>query len=144
MLELVSSETGKPLPETTAKEPRGFGLGTAAVYAPGLGRLWFYEGITLGYRAVYFDFPKDDLVVTAFANSQAPEGKDELPNLAIKLYELAKSSTCPRTWTTTPTGSSEFKEPAGAEQPVEFEAAMHAVRGHRPNAGPSTREEQCS
>lgn len=95
MTELVSSDTGNPIRETTAKEPRGFGLGLAAVYAPGLGHLWFYEGITLGYRAVYFYFPKDDLVITAITNSQAPEGKDELPPLALKLYELVKGQPAP-------------------------------------------------
>jgi D-alanyl-D-alanine carboxypeptidase len=95
MMELVSAETGKPIAETSAKNPNGFGLGLGAVYAPGLGNLWFYEGITLGYRAVYFYFPKDDLVVTAFANSQAPRGKDELPPLALKLYELVKDRTAP-------------------------------------------------
>ncbi len=95
MMELVSSETGKPIRETSAKEPRGFGLGLAAVYVPGLGHLWFYEGMTLGYRAVYFYVPKDDLVVTAITNSQAPEGKDELPPLALHLYELAKGKPAP-------------------------------------------------
>ncbi|WP_191058082.1 serine hydrolase domain-containing protein [Geminicoccus harenae] len=95
MLELVSSETGKPIRETTAEDPRGFGLGVAAAYAPGLGHLWFYEGVTLGYRAVYFYFPEDDLVVTVFANSQAPEGKDELPPLALRLYEIIKDRPAP-------------------------------------------------
>ena len=95
MLELVSLDTGKPIPETTATDPRGFGLGVAAAYAPGLGHLWFYEGITLGYRAVHFYFPKDDLVITVFANSQAPEGKDELPPLALKLYALIKGQPAP-------------------------------------------------
>ena len=94
MLELVSLETGKPIRETTAKDPRGFGLGVAAVYAPGLGHIWFYEGITLGYRAVHFYFPKDDLVVTAFTNSQAPHG-EQLPELALKLYEIVKSVDLP-------------------------------------------------
>jgi D-alanyl-D-alanine carboxypeptidase len=95
MMELVSSDTGKPIRATSAKESRGFGLGLAAVYVPGLGHLWFYEGMTLGYRAVYFYFPKDDLVVTAITNSQAPEGKDELPPLALELYELAKGKPAP-------------------------------------------------
>lgn len=95
MMALVSSETGKPIRATSAKEPRGFGLGLAAVYVPNLGHLWFYEGMTLGYRAVYFYVPKDDLVVAAFANSQAPEGKDELPPLALELYELAKGKPAP-------------------------------------------------
>ena len=95
LLTLVSSETGRPIAQTSAEEPRGFGLGVSQVYAPGLGRIWFYEGITLGYRAVYFYFPTDDLVITAFANSQAPEGKDELPPLALKLYELVKGVDVP-------------------------------------------------
>jgi D-alanyl-D-alanine carboxypeptidase len=95
MMELVSTETGKPIANTSAKEPRGFGLGLAAVYAPGLDHVWFYEGITLGYRAVYFYFPKDDLVITAFANSQVPEVKDELPLVAFRLYELAKDRAAP-------------------------------------------------
>ena len=95
LLTVVSNETGKPIAQATAEDPRAFGLGVAQVYAPGLGLIWFYEGITLGYRAVYFYFPADDLVITVFANSQAPEGKDELPPLALKLYELVKGVGLP-------------------------------------------------
>ncbi|WP_159716098.1 serine hydrolase domain-containing protein [Geminicoccus flavidas] len=95
MLELVSTATGEPIRETTAEDPRGFGLGMAAVHVPGPGQLWFYEGMTLGYRAVYFYFPKDDLVVTAIANSQAPDGQDELPPLALRLYEIVKDRPAP-------------------------------------------------
>ncbi|HEX2529196.1 MAG TPA: serine hydrolase domain-containing protein, partial [Geminicoccus sp.] len=90
MLTLVSSDTGKPIKETNADEPHGFGLGVAQVYGPGLGRVWFYEGMTLGYRVVHFYLPKDDIVVTVAANSQAPDGKDELPQLGIDLYEIIK------------------------------------------------------
>ena len=50
--QIASIKTGKAIAETTAEDNRGFGLGVVQGYDSGLGRYWFYEGQTLGYRAV--------------------------------------------------------------------------------------------
>ena len=67
---LVSLRTGKPIATTTASEPRGFGLGVAQMTMPQLGTVWFYEGMTLGYRMIHIYFPKQDAVIAFGLNSQ--------------------------------------------------------------------------
>jgi D-alanyl-D-alanine carboxypeptidase len=93
MLELVSTETGEPIEETTADDPRGFSLGFAQMFHPTLGRFWMYEGITLGYRTIFAWFPEEDLVVTVSANSQPREGEDRLGGLAARLHDIAFSAS---------------------------------------------------
>ena len=86
LLTLVSSKTGKPIDRTTAEDPRGFALGLAQIYDPTMGRFWFYEGETLGYRAVFAYYPTDDLVVTVFLNSQPAD--DHIGELMSALYAI--------------------------------------------------------
>lgn len=86
LLTLVSSATGKPIEKATAADPRGFSLGLAQLYQPGMGRFWFYEGETLGYRAVFAYYPKDDLVITVFLNSQPSD--DHIGDLMATLYGI--------------------------------------------------------
>ncbi|HKE36716.1 MAG TPA: serine hydrolase domain-containing protein [Candidatus Baltobacteraceae bacterium] len=70
---LVSLKTANPMAEPTADDSRGFGLGVAKMYMPGLGSFWFYEGMTLGYRMVHAYFPKQNVIVALGINSQ-PRG----------------------------------------------------------------------
>ena len=42
------------------------------------GAFWFYEGETLGFRAIFAYWPQYDLLITAAVNSQAPNGEDRL------------------------------------------------------------------
>lgn len=86
LLTLVSSKTGKPIDRATAQDPRAFALGLAQMYDPTMGRFWFYEGETLGYRAVFAYYPEDDLVVTVFLNSQPAE--DHIVELMSALYAI--------------------------------------------------------
>jgi D-alanyl-D-alanine carboxypeptidase len=56
-----------------------FGLDLVQAYSPDLGgAFWFYEGETLGSRAIFAYWPQFDLVITAATNSQPPEGQDRL------------------------------------------------------------------
>jgi D-alanyl-D-alanine carboxypeptidase len=73
MERLVSTETGDPIEHVTKSDPRGFGLGVSQAYFPGLGRVWFYEGITLGYRVLHAYFPNEDVVFVVGVNSQPTE-----------------------------------------------------------------------
>jgi D-alanyl-D-alanine carboxypeptidase len=79
MTKLVSQKTGSPLSEATPDDPRAFGLALGRFYFKDQGGgFWFYEGETLGFRAIFAYWPQYDLLVTAAVNSQAPNGEDRL------------------------------------------------------------------
>jgi len=67
----------------TPEDPRGFGLGVARSLVPSIGKFWYYEGETLGYRMVYAWFPEPDVVLAVGINSQ-PDANE---NHAGKLLE---------------------------------------------------------
>ncbi len=79
MTKLVSQKTGSPLSDATPADPRAFGLALGRFYFKDQGGgFWFYEGETLGFRAIFAYWPQYDLLVTAAVNSQAPNGEDRL------------------------------------------------------------------
>jgi D-alanyl-D-alanine carboxypeptidase len=84
---LVSLRTGKPIATTTASEPRGFGLGVAQMTMPQLGTVWFYEGMTLGYRMIHIYFPKQDAVIAFGLNSQPDSKQNESQKLGLAIYK---------------------------------------------------------
>jgi D-alanyl-D-alanine carboxypeptidase len=86
LMTLVSRKTGKPIVETTADDPGGFGLGVAQMYRPGLGRFWFYEGETLGYRMVHVWLPKQDVIFAFGLNSQPNGNDDQIGELIETIY----------------------------------------------------------
>jgi len=92
LTKLVSTKTGRPIDTTTEGDPRGFGLGVAQMFHPGMGRAWFYEGETLGYRVVFFYLPEEDLVVTLGANSQPPADQDKMGALAVQVHGILKAT----------------------------------------------------
>lgn len=91
-LSLVSTKSGEPISEVTAEDPRGFSLGLVRVFRPELGKLWFYEGETLGYRAAFLFSPEDDILVAAATNSQPSGEQDKLVPMLAKLFALAKQA----------------------------------------------------
>lgn len=90
LLQLVSRRTGRPIAGTTPDDPAGFGLGVAQFYAPGIGPIWVYEGMTLGYRTLLAWFPQEDLVLTMALNSQPPAGENHSSQLMTQLYQIAR------------------------------------------------------
>ncbi|MBV9270730.1 MAG: beta-lactamase family protein [Candidatus Eremiobacteraeota bacterium] len=78
MMTLVSNKTGRPIPGVSAEDPMGFGLGIAEIYDPALGKFWFYQGETLGYRVLHVWFPGNDVVLTVGVNSQPNEKENHL------------------------------------------------------------------
>ena len=86
---LVSTATGEPVDALTEADPRGFGLGLAAALMPE-GRLWFYEGMTLGYRTLYVWFEDDGILVTVQTNSQPDEAVDNLHNAVTAIYAAVR------------------------------------------------------
>jgi len=84
---IVSLKTGKPIATTSAQDPRGFGLGVAQMTTPETGTVWFYEGMTLGYRMVHVYFPKQDAVIAFGLNSQPDSKQNQSGKLAIAIYK---------------------------------------------------------
>jgi D-alanyl-D-alanine carboxypeptidase len=69
LLSLVSTTSGKPIRRTSPKNPDGYGLGVGQQTNSVFGRYWFYEGSTLGFRALHFYFPKSGVIMAMALNS---------------------------------------------------------------------------
>jgi D-alanyl-D-alanine carboxypeptidase len=84
MTTIVSQKTGLPIQEVSADDPSGFGLDLGRIYnAAAGGSLWFYQGTTLGFRAIFAYWPQLDLVITAATNSQPPDGEDQFAPMVV-------------------------------------------------------------
>ncbi|MEJ8572440.1 serine hydrolase domain-containing protein [Microbaculum marinum] len=91
-LSFVSTRTGDPIDDVTAEDPRGFSLGLVRVFNPQVGKVWFYEGETLGYRMAFLFSPESDVLVSAATNSQPAGDEDHLVPMIAKLYDLARQA----------------------------------------------------
>jgi D-alanyl-D-alanine carboxypeptidase len=89
---IVSTKTADPISDVSADDPRGFGLGLARMYRPGLGAFWFYEGMTLGYRVVHAYFPEQNVVIAFGLNSQPPDGKNASGDLVAVVVKTLKAN----------------------------------------------------
>jgi D-alanyl-D-alanine carboxypeptidase len=85
---LISVDTGEPLSKTTEDDPRGFGLGVIQAYDEHLGRYWFYEGKTLGFRALYFYSPCNNVIISTIFNSATFTENDHASDLIKNIYKL--------------------------------------------------------
>ncbi|MFO1142514.1 MAG: serine hydrolase domain-containing protein [Amaricoccus sp.] len=84
-LSMVSTKTGQPIAEVSADDPMGFSLGLAQALMP-VGKVWFYQGETLGYRTLYVWFEADDVMVTVQTNSQPNDDANELHDAATAIH----------------------------------------------------------
>ncbi|HEY6450183.1 MAG TPA: serine hydrolase, partial [Candidatus Cybelea sp.] len=89
---LVSLKTANSIADTSESDPRGFGLGLAKMYMPGLGHFWFYEGMTLGRRMVHAYFPQENVVLAIGLNSQPPDGKNASGQLVQTIVKTLKAN----------------------------------------------------
>src|SRR5690606_30080749 len=87
MQTLVSTRDGKPISQTDKKHPQGFGLGIIEAYREPIGRYWFYEGETLGYRALYMYVPCNKVIIAALFNSATNGENDHAGELVQTLYQ---------------------------------------------------------
>jgi D-alanyl-D-alanine carboxypeptidase len=85
LMSLVSAKTGKPIARTSPADPMGFGLGIAQLTVPPLGTVWFYEGETLGFRALHVYLPKSGLIMALGLNSQPAD--DKIGDLVLAVYK---------------------------------------------------------
>src|SRR3954465_13819739 len=82
---LISTRTGQAIASTSLTDPQGFGLGIAQLTAPELGTFWFYEGETLGFRAVHAYFPDSGLIIAFALNSATAD--DQIATLMTSVYD---------------------------------------------------------
>lgn len=87
LLSLVSTKSGEPIEKTSLGDPRGFGLGVAQMTTPQTGTIWFYEGMTLGYRMVHVYLPQQDVVFAFGLNSQSDSKENQSGKLALSIYD---------------------------------------------------------
>src|SRR5581483_5322435 len=85
LMTIVSNKTGRPIVSTSANDPMGFGLGVGQLTKPGLGKIWYYEGETLGYRMLYAYFVKDGVIIALGLNSQPDAKQDHIGQLLTSL-----------------------------------------------------------
>ncbi|HET6184593.1 MAG TPA: serine hydrolase domain-containing protein [Acetobacteraceae bacterium] len=83
MTSLVSTGTGRPIAQTTSGDPSAFGLDLARRYDAKLGSFWFYQGTTLGFRAIFGYWPQYGLLITTATNSQPAQGEDKLGQIVV-------------------------------------------------------------
>lgn len=90
LMSLISQSSGKAIAATSVGDPRGFGLGVAqaAVSQGDLGRFWYYEGKTLGFRAVYWYKVCNGVIISAAFNSATNDENDHVGILFEKAYQL--------------------------------------------------------
>lgn len=90
LMALISTKTGNPIANTTASDPEGFGLGVAerfdAKHSPL--HMWFFEGETLGFRALYIYVPCNKVIVAAIFNSATNAENDHAKDLVNNIYHL--------------------------------------------------------
>ena len=60
--------------------------------SPSIGAVWFYEGVTLGYRVLHLYFPRSGIIIALAANSDPAPGNDDLGTLALSVYQALQKA----------------------------------------------------
>lgn len=100
LTQLVSTKTGEPVDHASSDVRQAFGLGVIEGYDVdhGIGSYWFYEGQTLGFRALYMYKPCNGLIIATIFNSATNGENDHAAELLINVYkrilELDTSYQC--------------------------------------------------
>ncbi len=87
---LVSTTTSQPIARTSATDPQGFGLGIAQLTDEELGTFWFYEGETLGFRALHAYFPDSGVIIAIGLNSATDD--DQSATLMKTVYDTLRAN----------------------------------------------------
>jgi D-alanyl-D-alanine carboxypeptidase len=88
---LVSTKTGEPIADVSSDDPRRFSLGLPKGILGSVGAQWFYQGETLGYRALYVWFEKENLMIALQTNSQPAGDTDKLDVLMERIHQIVQS-----------------------------------------------------
>lgn len=82
---VVSIKTGLAIPTVTEDDPFGFGLGVGYYYDKNSGlRFWTYQGGTLGFRAIYFWQPCNNVTTVVALNSKGNDDDSKMGNHIIE------------------------------------------------------------
>jgi D-alanyl-D-alanine carboxypeptidase len=87
MMQIVSLSKGTAIKNTNKKDPYGFGLGVIQAFNNELGRYWFYEGQTLGFRATYMYMPCNGVIISSIFNSATNPENDHSGELMKAIYK---------------------------------------------------------
>lgn len=87
MQTLISLSSATHIVNTSEEDPYGFGLGIVQAYDADMGHYWFYEGETLGYRALYIYVPCNQVIISALFNSATNGENDHAHELIQTLYK---------------------------------------------------------
>lgn len=90
LMQLNSVKTNKPIKYTTKNDDLGFALGVAESYVPdnNMGRIWAYEGQTLGFRALYIYKECNGVIISTIFNSATEKENDHILEMAKNVYKL--------------------------------------------------------
>jgi D-alanyl-D-alanine carboxypeptidase len=89
---LVSTATSQPIARTSATDPRGYGLGVAQLTDEELGTFWFYQGESLGFRALHAYFPDSGLIIAFGLNSGTADADDQSATLMKSVYDTLRAN----------------------------------------------------
>jgi D-alanyl-D-alanine carboxypeptidase len=92
MLSFISEKTGQPVQFLKMNDPEAFGLGIRCVfYGMSKNNIAFaYEGMTLGYRALYVYSPSDHILIATTVNSSFDGKRNSLYGFVNQLFASTK------------------------------------------------------
>lgn len=88
LMSLVSNNNGQAITQSSSADPHGFGLGVAQNFENPVGRFWFYEGKTVGFRSIFMYQPCNGIIISALVNSATNEENDHIGRLMQKTYSV--------------------------------------------------------
>lgn len=94
LTQLNSVKTNKPIKYTTKTDESAFALGVAESYFPenNIGRVWAYEGQTLGFRALYLYKECNGVIISTIFNSATEKENDHVLEMTKNIYKLIISN----------------------------------------------------
>ncbi len=90
---LHSTVSGKAIERVSRADPQGFGLGVVCKLLTENEEMdfWFYEGKTMGFRALYIYVPSTGILIASAFNSSPDDANDHAHELIMQAYQLANS-----------------------------------------------------
>jgi len=87
---MISTETGKAINQVSETNTKGVGLGVIQSWSPdpAIKRFWYYQGETLGFRALYMYTPCNQVIISTIFNSATNAENDHAKELMLATYKL--------------------------------------------------------
>lgn len=85
---MISQKTGQLIKQLSSNDALGFGLGIRKQYSEQLNSSYYiYQGMTLGYRVIYFYFPAKETIIVIAVNSSFDGKENHLIGLINQIGE---------------------------------------------------------